>query len=60
MIIKRIKSNWWVLKSDNGVRGVAFFGYSRKQVLGKFQSYIREYDLERIRVVPKNLREVAV
>lgn len=54
MVVREIKKDWWILTSD-GERRLAFFGYSRAEVLGKFSAYLRDYDLERIRVVPKGV-----
>lgn len=54
MVITEITKDWWLLTSD-GERRLAFFGYSRAEVLGKFRAYLRDYDLERIRVVKKGV-----
>jgi len=45
MIIREIKPQWFRLDSD----GLVFFGYTREQVRHKFQAWIREHDLRRIR-----------
>ncbi|CAB4141115.1 hypothetical protein UFOVP412_13 [uncultured Caudovirales phage] len=50
MVVKQIKPNWWILRSGEGAEGLVFFGYSRREVIGKFRSWIRYHDLERVRV----------
>lgn len=50
MVVKEINPDWWMLTSDDGVRRLVFFGYSQKVVIGKFRSWLREMDLEKVRV----------
>lgn len=50
MVVKEIKPQWWMLVSDDGVRRLIFFGHSQKIVIGKFRSWLREMDLEKVRV----------
>jgi hypothetical protein len=49
MLIKEIKSNWYMLTSDDEVCGLVWFGYSKAEVIGKFTSWLRRKDLERLR-----------
>lgn len=58
MIIKQITPKWWTLTSDDGFLALTFFGMSKAEVLHKFQSYVRDHDLENIRYTKKNLRRV--
>lgn len=50
MVVKQIKPDWWCLTSDDGVSRLMFFGYSRAEVIGKFRSWLREFDLESVRI----------
>ena len=45
MMIRQIKNDWYRLDTD----GLVFFGYSREQVWHKYQAWIRQYDLRRMR-----------
>ncbi|NBS69787.1 hypothetical protein EBT31_12880, partial [bacterium] len=55
LVIKRINDRWWMLTSDDGVVRLTWFGYSRAEVLGRFNSYIRSVDLQKIRFVKKEI-----
>jgi hypothetical protein len=55
MVIKRINDKWWMLQSDDGLVKLTWFGYSRAEVLGRFNSYIRSVDLEKIRFIKKEI-----
>lgn len=45
MIIREIKPAWYRLDTP----GLVFFGYTREQVWQKYRSWIRRYDLRRVR-----------
>jgi len=55
VVIKKITPKWWILTSDNGLLSLTFFGISKGEVLGRFNAYIRDHDLEKIRYTPKGL-----
>lgn len=57
MVIKQIKNNWYSLKSTcDGETSLLWFGYSRAEVLQKFRSYIRNRDLENLRLKPRGIK----
>lgn len=56
MVIKKITPKWWILTSDDGFLSLTFFGISKGEVLGRFNAYIRDHELEKIRYTPKGLR----
>jgi hypothetical protein len=60
MVIKKITPKWWILTADDGFLGLTFFGESKGEVLGKFNAYIRDYQLESIRYTPKKIKENAM
>ena len=49
MLIKEIKSNWYMLTSDGEAGGLVWFGYTKEEVIGKFTSWLRRKDLESLR-----------
>ena len=53
MVLKKISERWWMLTSDDGVVKLTWFGYSRGEVLGRFNAYIRSIDLDKIRYKPR-------
>jgi hypothetical protein len=55
MVLRKINDKWWMLTSDDGLVKLTWFGYSRAEVLGRFNSYIRSVDLEKIRFVKKEI-----
>lgn len=59
MVIKKITERWWILTSNDGFLSLTFFGESKGEVLGKFNAYIRDHQLEQIRYKPKGLRGLA-
>ena len=54
MVLKQIGAKWWMLSSDDGVVKLTWFGYSKQEVLGRFNSYIRSLDLDKIRYKPRH------
>ena len=54
MVLKKIHDRWWILQSDDGVVELTWFGQSKAEVLGRFNSYIRDLDLDKIRYRPKH------
>jgi hypothetical protein len=50
MTIRKIRSDWWILMVGFGHRRLVFFGATKKLVLGKWQSYLREQDLDKVRI----------
>lgn len=52
MQITQIGPQWFRLVSE-GEPNLVWWGYSKKEVVGKFQSYVRELDLDKIRYRPK-------
>lgn len=54
MVLKKVSDKWWVLSSDDGVVKLTWFGYSRQEVLGRFNNYVRSVDLDKIRYKPKH------
>jgi hypothetical protein len=55
MVLKKIHDKWWMLQSDDGLVKLTWFGYSKEEVIGRFNSYIRSVDLDRIRYRPKGV-----
>lgn len=55
MVLRKINDKWWMLTSDDGLVKLTWFGYSRAEVIGRFNSYIRSVDLEKIRFVKKEI-----
>jgi len=53
MVLKKVRDNWWSLVSDDGVAKLIWFGYSKAEVLGKFNAYVRSLDLDKIRYAPR-------
>lgn len=49
MLIKEIKSDWYMLTSDGEAGGLVWFGYTKAEVIGKFKSWLRRKDLESLR-----------
>lgn len=49
MVLKKVNDRWWVLTSDDGETKLTWFGQTKAEVMGKFVSYIRNLDLDRIR-----------
>ena len=57
MVIRQIKKDWYSLKSTcDGETSLVWFGYSRAEVLQKFRSYIRDRDLENLRLKPRGIK----
>ncbi len=54
MVLKKIHDRWWMLTSDDGLVRLTWFGYSKQEVMGRFKSYIRELDLDKIRYTPRH------
>lgn len=52
MVITQIKTDWFILTSDDGVQKLTWFGRSRPEVVAKFRSYVRNMDIEKIRSNP--------
>jgi len=55
MVLKKISEKWWMLSSDDGVVKLTWFGCSKSEVIGRFNSYIRSLDLDKIRYKQKHL-----
>jgi hypothetical protein len=55
MVLRKINDKWWMLTSDDGLVKLTWFGYSKEEVLGRFNSYIRSVDLEKIRFIKKEI-----
>ena len=55
MVLRKINDKWWMLTSDDGLVKLTWFGYSRAEVIGRFNSYIRSVDLQKIRFVKKEI-----
>lgn len=53
MVIQKMSDNWWMLTSDDGVERLIWFGFTKGEVLGKFNSYVRSLDLDKIRYKPR-------
>lgn len=53
MVLKKISEHWWMLSSDDGLVKLTWFGQSKGEVLGRFNSYIRSVDLDKIRYKPR-------
>lgn len=49
MVLKKINDRWWILTSDDGFIKLTWFGNSKSEVLGRFNSYIRSLDLDKLR-----------
>ena len=49
MVLKKISDHFWMLTSDDGVVKLTWFGSTRDEVMGRFNAYIRNVDLDRIR-----------
>ena len=51
MLIKEIKKDWWKLVSagETETDGLVFFGYSKAEVIGKLNSWLRRKELEQWR-----------
>jgi len=51
MLITEIKTNWWKLVStgETETDGLVFFGYSKAEVIGKLNSWLRRKELEKLR-----------
>ena len=51
MLITEIKKDWWKLVSagETETDGLVFFGYSRAEVIGKLNSWLRRKNLEQWR-----------
>ena len=50
MKIEQIAKHWWRLTSEGEPR-LVWFGYSKEELLGRFASWLRQRDLEQIRVM---------
>ena len=48
-MVKKINDRWWMLTSDDGVVKLMWFGQTKEEVMGRFRSYIRELDLDKVR-----------
>ena len=51
MLITEIKKDWWKLVSAGEAEtdGLVFFGYSKAEVIGKLNSWLRRKNLEKLR-----------
>lgn len=49
MLIKEIKSDWYMLTSDSDSGKLVWFGYTRGEVIGKFSAWLRFHDLSKLR-----------
>jgi hypothetical protein len=49
MVLKKIHDRWWMLISDDGIVRLTWFGQTKKEVMGRFRSYVRELDLDKVR-----------
>ena len=51
MLITEVKKGWWKLISagETETDGLVFFGYSKAEVIGKLNSWLRPKELERWR-----------
>ena len=56
MVLKKIKDRWWMLESSDGVVRLTWFGQTKEEVMGRFRSYIRELDLDKVRYRPRGAR----
>jgi hypothetical protein len=54
MVLKQIKDRWFMLTSDDGETKLTWFGQTKGEVMGKFRSYIRNLDLDRVRYQPRS------
>jgi len=61
MVISKIKDDWYKLESwSNFGRKLVWFARTRAEVRHKFQAWVREHDLEKIRRTPTIIREVVI
>jgi hypothetical protein len=49
MLITEIKTGFWKLVSEGEYDTLVFYGYSRAEVEGRFKSWLRRKDLEKLR-----------
>jgi len=51
MLITEVKTGWWKLISagETETDGLVFFGYSKAEVIGKLNSWLRRKELEQWR-----------
>ena len=56
MVLKKIRDDFWMLTSDDGLVKLTWFGQSKQEVMGRFRRYIRELDLDKIRYRPRGAR----
>jgi hypothetical protein len=51
MLITEVKQNWWKLVSagETETDCLVFFGYSKAEVIGKLNSWLRRKELEKLR-----------
>jgi len=49
MLITEIKTGFWKLVSEGEDSTLVFYGYSRAEVEGRFKSWLRRKDLEKLR-----------
>jgi len=56
IMLKKINDRWWMLTSDDGVIKLTWFGQTKEEVMGRFRSYIREIDLDKVRYRPRGAR----
>lgn len=54
MVLKKINDRWWMLQSDDGIVKLTWFAETKELVLARFNHYIRNIDLDRIRYRPKH------
>lgn len=47
-MLERISDNWWKLTFADANRTFVWFGYTEGEVKGKFESWFRRLDLDRI------------
>ena len=48
IVLERISDNWWKLTYNDSNRNFIWFGYTEGEVKGKFESWFRRLDLDRI------------
>jgi len=53
VVLKKVNDRWWMLSSDDGLVKLTWFGYSKAEVLSRFNAYIRSDDLDKIRYRPR-------
>jgi hypothetical protein len=56
MVLKKIHDRWWMLTSDDGIVRLTWFGQTKEEVVGRFNRYIRELDLDKIRYRPRGAK----